>query len=143
MTGAPGLSRVSEKKIALEQWGSAGFSADDRLLKGHEFRYMKENGRSVVGRFIVLSHAPAPDDKRRLGVIVTKRYNKRAVRRNRAFRLVRESYRLIKDGISDKKWIIVIARKALHNRQAGEVQQELIRLLKQEGLLEKSIQSDS
>ena len=133
----------SESQLQLEQWGDAHFSSADRLLKGHEFRYMRENGKSVVGRFMVLSHAASQDGKRRLGAIVTKKYDKRAVRRNRAFRLFRESYRLIKDGIRDDVWLIVIARKAMHKRNAAEIQSELISLLRKEGLLnEKSIQSD-
>jgi len=129
--------------MELEQWGDGHFSAADRLLKGHEFRYMRENGKSVVGRFMVLSHATSADGARRLGVIVTKKYDKRAVGRNRAYRLFRESYRLIKDGIKEDIWVIVIARKAMHKRHAAEIQSELIYLLRKEGLLnEKSIQSD-
>lgn len=130
-------------ETGLQQSGDGGFSADDRLLKGHEFRYMRENGRSTVGRFMVLSHAPAADAKRRVGIIVTKKYDKRAVRRNRAFRLFRESYRLIKNDIDSESWIILIARKSMHGRSAVEVQQEMISLLKRESLLDKkSIQSD-
>ena len=85
---------------------------------------------------MVLSHAPAPDGKRRLGIIVTKKFNKRSVERNRAYRIIREAYRMIKENIQENTWLIIIARKHLHGKSASEVQVELLEMLKNENLIE-------
>jgi ribonuclease P protein component len=128
---------------SLQQWGEATFSDSDRILKGHEFRHMKKEGRTTVGRLLVLSHAPAPDDRRRLGIIVTKKFHKRAVKRNRAYRIVREAYRHLKAGLPEKTWMVIIARKHLLDKNAKDVQDELIELLNREKLLETSRQSEA
>ena len=121
---------------SLIKTGDAGFPKSERILKGHEFRYLKENGKSTVGKMMVLSHAPAPDGKRRLGIIVTKKFNKRAVTRNRAYRIIREAYRLIKESVEEGTWLVIIARKHLHGKSASDVQTELLELLKSEKLVE-------
>ena len=120
----------------LIQTGDASFPKSERVLKGHEFRYLKENGKPIVGKMMVLSHAPAPDGKRRLGIIVTKKFNKRAVKRNRAYRVIREAYRLIKDSVKEDICLVIIARKHLHGKSASEVQTELLHLLENESLVE-------
>ena len=121
---------------ALIKWGKATFSQDERLLKGHQFRFLKTGGNAKIGKLMVLSYAQAPDGIRRLGIIVSKKFDKKAVDRKRATRLIREAYRLIKSNVRDDVWIVVIARKHLHNKKAFEVQQEMLNLLKQENLLE-------
>ena len=128
--------RLESNKASLQQWGDGHFSDSSRLLKGHEFRYMKENGKTVFGKTFILSYAPAPDGNRRIGIVVSKKFHKRAVKRNRAHRIVRESYRLIQEGIAKNIWFVVIARKYLHGKSSIDVQQEMIELLKRENLLE-------
>lgn len=128
-------------KQTLISLGDVTFSRSERLLKGHEFRYMKSTGSSTVGKMLVLSHAEAPDGKRRLGIIVSKKYHKRAVKRNRAYRLIREAYRHIKDGLPENIWIVIIARKYLLEKDAVVVQKELLHLLDREKLLEVSKES--
>ena len=130
-------------KPSLQQWGDTTFPKTERILKGHEFRYMKKSGTSTAGKMIILSHAPAPDEKRRIGIIVTKKFHKRAVKRNRAYRIIREAYRHIKDGLPENIWIVIIARKYLLEKSAIEVQNELIQLLNRENLVEVSNQSEA
>ncbi|MCM8528260.1 MAG: ribonuclease P protein component [Lentisphaeraceae bacterium] len=120
----------------LIQTGDADFPKSERVLKGHEFRYLKENGKPTVGKMMVLSHAKAPDGKRRLGIIVTRKFNKRAVKRNRAYRIIREAYRLIKESVKEDTWLVIIARKHLHGKTAADVQTELLYLLENEKLVE-------
>ena len=126
----------NHKNKALRQWGKAKFQDSERLLKGHEFRYMRNNSTSATGKMTVLNYAKAPDGKRRLGIIVSKRYDRKAVQRKRATRIIREAYRLIKSKIKSDVWIVIIARNFLHDRKAFEVQEEILNLLKQENLLE-------
>lgn len=133
---------MDKAKPSLIQLGKATFSDSERILKGHEFRYMKNTGTSAVGKMIVLSHAKAPDGKRRLGIIVTRKFHKRAVRRNRAFRIVREAYRNIKEALPEGVWLVIIARKYLLDKSSIEVQRELIELLNREKLVEISENSE-
>ena len=133
---------MNTAKPSLLQIGKATFSDSERILKGHEFRYMKESGSSTVGKMMVLSHAKAPDGKRRLGIIVTRKFHKRAVKRNRAFRIVREAYRHIKEALPEGIWLVIIARKYLLDKNAIEVQEELIELLNREKLVEISKNSE-
>jgi ribonuclease P protein component len=133
---------MNKAKPSLLKLGKATFSDSERILKGHEFRYMKKSGSSTVGKMIVLSHAKAPDGQRRLGIIVTKKFHKRAVKRNRAYRIVREAYRHIKEALPEGTWFVIIARKYLLEKSAMEVQKELIELLNREKLVEISTDSE-
>ena len=142
--GDTGLKTTTDiAKPSLQQFGKATFSDSERLLKGHEFRYMKKEGNSSVGSMMVFSHAPAPDGKRRLGIIVTKKFHKRAVKRNRAYRIIREAYRNIKIALPENIWMVIIARKYLLDKSAIEVQNELIQLLDREKILEISRQNET
>ncbi len=131
-------NQANSEKKSLIQLGCGDFSKEVRILKGHEFRYLKEHGQSIVGKSLVLAHTLAPDEKTRLGIIVTKKFNKRAVKRNRAYRIVRESFRLIKECVKESTWLVVIARKQLEGKSAVEVQNELLELLQNEKLVKNS-----
>ena len=128
--------KVRKARKTLRQWGEAKFPDSERLLKGHEFRYMRNNSTSVAGKMMILNYAKAPDGKRRIGIIVSKRYDRKAVQRKRACRIIREAYRLIKSRVKDDIWIVIVARNYLHRRKAFEVQEEILNLLKQENLVE-------
>lgn len=100
------------------------------LTSGREFAHVREHGEKVVGRFMVLGWLPAPDASVRLGLIVSRRYDRRAVQRNRARRLLRESYRLLRGRIERPLWLVAIARERIRGRSQAEVQQEMERLLR-------------
>ena len=78
---------------------------------------------------MVVNIATAPDGKARLGIIVSRRFSKQAVDRNRARRLIRESFRLLRNGLRSPVWIVIIARRNLLHRMVQDVQEELIRIL--------------
>lgn len=99
------------------------------LLNGREFALVREQGHKTVGRMIVLGYAAAPDGQVRLGLICSRRYDRRAVERNRARRLLRESYRQLRPHIDQPLWLVAIARDAMHGRKQPEVQAELACLL--------------
>lgn len=104
------------------------FPKSARLLKGHEFRHMRENAKSIRGKSIVLCYCPAPDEKKRLGIIVSKRFHKRAVKRNRAKRIIREAYRHLQDMLPNH-WFVIISRAQLADKNSTEVQEDLLRLI--------------
>lgn len=110
------------------------FSKDEHLLKGHEFRFMRENGKGIRGKFLVMSVAKAPDSKRRIGIIASKKLHNRAYKRNRAKRLIRESFRLLKSDCQDGTWYIFIARKFILQKDMPAVKKEMQELIQKAGL---------
>ena len=79
----------------LKGRSSARFPRSARLLLSRDFKKVFDQGTHVVGRFMVmwLGEAGSAADLR-MGVIASKRTFRRAVDRNRAKRLLRESFRL-------------------------------------------------
>ena len=79
--------------------------------------------------------APPPDEKSvRCGVICGRKYSLLAVRRNRARRLMWESYRLLKGYLPPCR-LILIPRRRLENYKRQEATRELAGLLAEAGLL--------
>jgi ribonuclease P protein component len=111
------------------QVGLAGIGKGDYLRRQSEFDYVRANGTTLAGRLIVINIVSAPDNKVRIGIIVSKGYSRKAVHRNRARRLIRESFRLLRTGIRPPVWIIVIARRQLFSLKVQDVQGEFVQLL--------------
>lgn len=108
--------------------------AKEALLRSaREFAHVREHGRKWVGRLMVLQVAPAPDGLTRVGLIVSKRVHRRAVRRNRARRLLRESFRLTQPLPGPPVWVVAIARANLLDSDQGRTQSEWLGLLRRAG----------
>lgn len=120
--------------------GDAPIQIGSASLKGHvalqssEFAQLKAHGKRLVGRYVVISLLPAQDEQTRLGIIVGRRYNTRAVKRNRARRLIRECFRLLQNGFTSPVWIALIARNHLHNCKLQDLQQDVVSLLREAGV---------
>jgi ribonuclease P protein component len=72
----------------------------------------------------VVAVAEPPDGQRRLATIVSRRYSRLAVVRNRARRLLRESYRLLLPEIRPV-WLVLIPRCALQDAKLTDVMPEI------------------
>jgi ribonuclease P protein component len=87
------------------------------LRKPGEFRRVYENGRRFEGRFMTVFIVPSETDFQRLGITASKKAVGNAVNRNRAKRLLRETFRLSKaelnefDGKFD--WVLNARRSLL------------------------------
>lgn len=111
-----------------------GTLADHNALKHADFDRVKRDGRQLVGTRLIIGLLPSPDSMTRLGIVVSRRYSTRAVERNRARRLIRECFRLIRHGITEPYWIVMISRKQLHGASLQDVQHDVCKSLGEAGV---------
>ena len=117
----------------------------EKLRTRKDFDALKEHGKACRDPFFtVLVRAAGPDDPVRIiryGVICSRKLHHSAVIRNRARRLVTETFRLSKENILPCS-IVVIPRRAMFGAKQQEVQEHLLRTLKKAGLVRKKNQGD-
>ncbi|NQZ70969.1 MAG: ribonuclease P protein component [Lentisphaeria bacterium] len=107
-------------------------------LKSSEFQDVKERGESFAGSFVVMGILEAKDNQTRLGIVVGRKFDNRAVQRNRARRLIREAFRLLRHGVDKPVWIVAISRKRLKNASIQDVQNDFIKVFKEAGIWRSS-----
>ena len=67
----------------------------ERLLKRWDFTRVQNRGFKVYGSYCLIIALPGEMPVDRLGIVITKKVHKHAVRRNRFKRQVREAFRLM------------------------------------------------
>ena len=109
----------------------------DKLRTRKDFDALKEHGKACRDAFFtVLVRAAEPDAPAphlRYGVICSRKLHHSAVVRNRARRLISETFRLTKEVILPCS-IVVIPRRAIFGAKQQEVQDHLLRTLKKAGM---------
>jgi len=98
-----------------------------------EFDYVRSTNFKIQTRSTILLVSDSPDNKMRFGVICGRKFNKNAVVRNRAKRLIKESIRRIKFQIP-LRHILFIPKKGICSLKAWEVQGQIIEALKNNNL---------
>ncbi len=106
----------------------------DKLRFKSQFDQARREGIKYVASGIVLIAAPAPEGKRECGVICSKKYSLLSVVRNRARRLLWESFRMVKPDLSPCR-ILLIPRRKMMEYDRERVTAELVGLLKKHGVL--------
>ena len=109
----------------------------DKLTLKSDFDAVKESGRSAAGVLLVAAAADTTDNSLKAGVICGRKFCIRAVVRNRARRLVWESFRLLKPQIKPCR-LVFIPRQRIKQARCADVYQEMEKLLKKLNLLRDS-----
>jgi ribonuclease P protein component len=122
-----------------EAWldGRNTFPKRERLQRGFQFRRAYEQGRKVEGRLAVVYVLEAAPGDRAVGVVTSRRIGN-AVVRNRARRLLRETYRLNKRKLKPNLQIVMIARSVIKGKRYQEVEANVLSLLAAAGALIES-----
>lgn len=103
-----------------------------RLETGWQFREIYRLGHSYQGVLMSLVSLSRPDEYARVGYVASRKVGG-AVKRNRAKRLLRESYRGVPSARRAlPRWRIWIARQACASASLVDVSREMHRLLDRE-----------
>lgn len=108
---------------------SARFLRQNRIVLNNDFQRVFANKTNIVSKFMVVWICEGTSGEGlRLGVVASKRTFRRAVDRNRAKRLLRESFRLNRAKINMDLDLVIIARRKILSAKRQDVEQEFIRL---------------
>jgi ribonuclease P protein component len=109
-------------------------SRSQRLTRSALFAETYARGRRFTGRLMVMWLREAEDASLRLGVVASRKTGE-AVARNRTRRRLREAFRLNRHRFHGKADIILIARRSIVKASWQDIEQELLRLAAEAGLL--------
>ena len=104
------------------------------LRRKEDFSAIYRKGKSVPDRYIVLFYKKNGLPYNRISFLASKKVGN-SVQRNRAKRLMRESYRHICTQLSSGYDIIFIARNSINGRKCQEVSRSVSGALKKAGVL--------
>ena len=107
-----------------------------RLHKSSEFQRVRQQGRSVTSRLLILAWIPNEVGKLRIGFVVTKRISKLAVERNYIKRLLSEAIRCALPELLSGWDIVLSARNQVTTADLHMLEEDLVNLLHQARLLE-------
>lgn len=126
--------------------GRSSLRKQEKLRTRKDFDALKEHGKACRDPFFtVLVQAAEPDDpvqNLRYGIICSRKLHHSAVVRNRARRLITETFRLCKENILPCG-ILVIPRRAIFGAKQQEVQEHLLRTLRKAGLIREKQTADT
>lgn len=110
------------------------FSAQHRLKRGSDFDRVFRQGKRLAGRYVCLHYISNDEDRTRVGLTVSKKVDKRAVRRNLIKRRLREIFRKNMTLFPERHDIIIRAMPGCADAQYGELQDEVLLLAANAGL---------
>lgn len=94
------------------------------LRKNKDFSAIYKKGKSVGDRYIVLFYRPNGLDYNRTGFLASKKVGN-SVERNRAKRLMKESYRKLSERLPSGYDFIIIARNTISGKKCADVEKSL------------------
>lgn len=112
------------------------FPKEARLRKRAEFLRVYEHGKRIEGRFMTVFILPNERPLQRVGITATKKAIGKANDRNRAKRLLRETFRLSKaelDAVDTKYDWVINARRSILREKLEKPLAEFKKILEQIG----------
>lgn len=104
------------------------------LKDSSRFRKLYHNGRSAVGRYMVIYCKPNRSEENRIGYTVSKKLG-HAVVRNRVRRRLREIYRLHETKFQPGLDLVVVARTAAVHTTYAKLEESFLELAGKLGLI--------
>lgn len=100
------------------------------IRKREEFLHVQQNGKRVSRKFFTLLFVLRPENKSpRLGIVAAKKIGN-AVVRNRAKRLIRESFRCNQSAFPAQADVVVVCQPGIHLATQSEITQNLLSVAK-------------
>jgi ribonuclease P protein component len=106
-----------------------------RLRSNSDFQRVRQQGRSIASRLLILAWSPNDVARLRIGFVVSKRISKHAVRRNYIKRLLGEAMRSVLPELPANMDIVLTARNQAASSDLLALQDDIRTLLKRAGLL--------
>ncbi|NLP30470.1 MAG: ribonuclease P protein component [Clostridiales bacterium] len=110
----------------------------DVLRNKKDFSSIYNNGKSIGGKYLVVFYKKNGLLFNRRAFLASKKVGG-SVQRNRARRLLRESYRHLEDDIKKGYDLIFIARKSILKLKCADVKESMEAALKKANIFEKTI----
>jgi ribonuclease P protein component len=112
------------------------FSRNHRIKQGRDFLRAKSTGKRLSQGVLVLNWVAVSNraGRNRLGVITSRRIGKAHVR-NRARRLLRESFRLHQHEVAAQNDLVLVARPSIAGKPFNEVERDFLTALRRARLL--------
>jgi ribonuclease P protein component len=108
-----------------------GLPRSRRLKQSSDFARAREQGKRLVCGCLIANLRPlAPGSISRLGVVTSKKVGG-AVARNRARRLLRESFRLHQHDLPHPADVVLVARPSIVGKKFADVERDFLRALNQ------------
>ncbi len=107
---------------------------NDVLRNQADFDAVYNKGRSIGDKYVVVFYLKNHLDHNRTGFLASKKVGN-SVKRNRARRLMRESYRHFKDQLPIGYDVIIIARNTISGRSFREVDSSIRNAFRRTGMI--------
>lgn len=103
------------------------------LRKKEDFSKIYNKGKSVGDRYVVIFYRKNGRSESRIAFLASKKVGN-AVKRNRARRLMKESYRQLSNKLEKGYDYIFIARNTIEKKKCGEVKRSMESAIKKAGV---------
>lgn len=124
--------------MGIEPSRSLAFPRSNRIKLGRDFLRAKAKGERLASGCLIANWLLLPENSpTRLGVVTSKKIGN-AVKRSRARRLLRESFRLHQHDFRQPVDLILVARNSIVGKSFGEVEQDFLRAMGKAQLLKNS-----